>query len=280
MNTPQQTCPEGEISIRWLGQSGFYIRTAQAGIVVDAYLSTALEELTRDDPRCRHVRIYPPMARAEELCPVDVILCTHAHLDHYDRATVQALFQRNPRAVIVAPKTMEAQLLRDGFPAQALRLADVCHTITEGAVRIDSVPGKHNEFDNPDPECYPYLGYIITVGGYRLYHAGDTLLYPQLGDRLAPQQIDIAMLPINGYDQDRIERGFMSNMTCTEAADLACRIGAKLVIPCHYDMFYINTEQIGNFVNYINRAHRQQPYWVPVPGKTFLYPEPKGATNV
>ncbi len=264
------------LTIQWLGQSGFYIRGANCSFVIDPYLSDTLEQLTRDDPQTRHVRIYPPSVGVEDLGPVDIIFCTHEHLDHYDRPTVARLWQRNPQAVIVAPCTMKEQLLRDGFPQQVLRLADGKNPFTVKGVRVQGIPGKHNRFDSKDALAYPWLGYFLTVDGYRLYHAGDTLLYPELPAILAACNLDIAFLPINGYDARRIEKGFMSNMTCEEAADLAWQAGVRMVIPCHYDMFYINTEQVGNFINYINRAHREQPYWVPVPGKTFLYPETKG----
>ena len=45
------------------------------------------------------------------------------------------------------------------------------------------------------------------------------------------------------------------------------------MIPCHYDMFTLNTEQIGKFVNYVNNKKGMPDYWIPVIGEMLLYKE-------
>ena len=80
---------------------------------------------------------------------------------------------------------------------------------------------------------------MIRVGRWTIYHSGDTLLYPGLVAKLrrfAP--IDLALLPING---NKPERRVAGNLDGAEAAQLGHAIGARCVIPCHYEMFAFNT---------------------------------------
>ena len=78
----------------------------------------------------------------------------------------------------------------------------------------------------------------MRFGAFSLYHAGDCVLYEGQVERLRPFAVDLALLPINGRAPERRVPG---NFTGPEAARLAHAIGARLVIPCHYDMFEFNT---------------------------------------
>jgi L-ascorbate metabolism protein UlaG (beta-lactamase superfamily) len=62
---------------------------------------------------------------------------------------------------------------------------------------------------------------------------------------LRPFSVDLALLPINGNDPSR---GVAGNLNAQEAAELAKAIGAKCVIPCHYDLFTFNTANVNDFV--------------------------------
>ena len=90
------------------------------------------------------------------------------------------------------------------------------------------------------------------LGSITVYHSGDTLRYPRMVELLRPFAIDVALLPING---NRPERRVAGNLFGDEAARLAQDIGARLVVPCHYDMFEFNTESPDLFVG--NLPQRQ-----------------------
>src|SRR5205823_968368 len=82
----------------------------------------------------------------------------------------------------------------------------------------------------------------------RLYHSGDTILYPGLAERLARARLDVAFLPINGRDARRAALGVAGNMTFDEVERI-CRIARpRFVVPHHYDMFTFNTADVGDFV--------------------------------
>jgi L-ascorbate metabolism protein UlaG (beta-lactamase superfamily) len=83
------------------------------------------------------------------------------------------------------------------------------------------------------------VGFVVKCGRWRLYHSGDTTAYAGLGQRLRPFALDIALLPINGQ---------LGNMDGGEAAHVSKEAGARLAIPCHYDMFEFNTAAPDDFV--------------------------------
>src|SRR5579872_4077675 len=101
------------------------------------------------------------------------------------------------------------------------------------------------------------MGYVICFGSWTIYHPGDTVLYPGMEERLRQYPIDVAILPINGRAPERRVAG---NLDGREAANLAKSIGARLVIPCHYEMFEFNTAPPDEFVEECGRIG--QPYRV------------------
>jgi L-ascorbate metabolism protein UlaG (beta-lactamase superfamily) len=79
---------------------------------------------------------------------------------------------------------------------------------------------------------------IVQIGKLILYHSGDCVLYDGLVERLTKWKIDLALLPINGRDPMRDVPG---NFNAEEAVRLGKAIHARLVVPCHYEMFEFNT---------------------------------------
>jgi L-ascorbate metabolism protein UlaG (beta-lactamase superfamily) len=114
-----------------------------------------------------------------------------------------------------------------------------------GGFRISAVASAHESVEVDAVGRCRYLGYVIEFGGWAVYHSGDTVLHPGLAKSLRPFRIDIALLPINGRSPERRVAG---NLNAREAAWLGREIGARMVIPCHYDMFAFNTASVDGFV--------------------------------
>jgi L-ascorbate metabolism protein UlaG (beta-lactamase superfamily) len=112
-----------------------------------------------------------------------------------------------------------------------------------------------------------FLGYVLQFGGWSLYHSGDTLRYDGMAEKLRPSAVDVALLPINGRAPERRVAG---NLSGSEAAELAYDIGAKLVIPCHYDMFEFNTAPPDAFADTCRRLG--QPFRILRCGERFESP--------
>jgi L-ascorbate metabolism protein UlaG (beta-lactamase superfamily) len=173
-------------NIHWLGHAGFKI-TGRRVIYVDPYQLK-----------------FPEVG--------DVILITHDHYDHCSPDDVKWL--RKGSTVIVAPEACASRFQGD------VRVVKPGDTLTIKGTTVDVVPAY-----NLDKQFHPKeaggVGYVITTAeGFRVYHAGDTDLIPEM-DQI---EADIALLPVGGtYTMDAVE-----------AAQAANTIKPRAAIPMHW----------------------------------------------
>lgn len=242
--------PGNGVLLWWLGQSGFLVKSAASSVLFDPYLSDSLTRKYEhtDQP---HVRMTRRVVDPAALTGIDVITSTHNHTDHLDAETLLPLLAANPQAALVIPEANRAFVAdRLGCdPAWPCGLTDG-QSLHLGNIEIAAVPAAHNEGDRDERGRCRYLGYIVRLGSVTIYHSGDTLRYPGMAELLKPFDVDVALLPING---NRPERRVAGNLFGDEAAQLARDIGARLVIPCHYEMFAFNTEPTDLFVQTCER---------------------------
>jgi L-ascorbate metabolism protein UlaG (beta-lactamase superfamily) len=230
----------------WLGQSGFLIQWQARHLLLDPYLS---DSLTRkyagtDKP---HVRMTERVAPPERLDFIDVATSSHNHTDHLDADTLLPLRRVNPRLAIVAPAAnLEFAAQRLDLRPEDLLGIDAGQSLSVAGFTLHAVPAAHETVDrDPQGRCL-FVGYVIRFGPWTVYHSGDTVLYPGMVDLLRPWKVDVALLPINGRGPERRVAG---NLWGREAARLAWDISARLVIPCHYEMFEFNTASPDEFVS-------------------------------
>jgi len=172
--------------ITWLGHDSF--RIAAPGVV-----------------------IYVDPWKLQKADGADLILITHEHHDHFSPADVEKL--RKPDTTILTIQQVAAQLKGD---VQVVKPGDKVEVkgITVAAV------AAYNPAKQFHPRSAGHVGYVLTVGGRRIYHAGDTDMIPEM-DRL---EVDVALLPVGGK----------YTMTATEAAEAADKIKPKVAVPMHW----------------------------------------------
>jgi L-ascorbate metabolism protein UlaG (beta-lactamase superfamily) len=229
----------------WLGQSGFLVQWQGHHLLLDPYLSDSLTQKYSgtDKP---HVRMTERVVAPDRLDFIDVVTSSHNHTDHLDPETLGALLRVNPKMELVIPEAnRELAVNRLGIVVELPRGLDVGKAVQLAGFKIHGVPAAHNLLETDSWGRHKYLGYIIEAGSWTLYHSGDTKLFDGMEEALRDRRIDVALLPING---DLPERRVAGNLDGREAATLAKAIGARLVIPCHYDMFAFNTASPELFV--------------------------------
>jgi len=223
----------------WLGQSGFLVQYQGRHLLLDPYLSDSLTRkyASTDKP---HVRMTERVIAPERLDFIDAVTSSHNHTDHLDAETLGPLLRVNPGMKLIVPEANRRFVAeRLGIdPSMPIGIDDG-GTAEVAGFHFTGVSSAHEELSNQ------YMGYVIRVGPWTLYHPGDTVLYPGMTDRLRPHHIDIALLPINGRAPERRVAG---NLNGREAAALAKEIGARIVIPCHYEMFEFNTASPDEFI--------------------------------
>jgi L-ascorbate 6-phosphate lactonase len=254
----------GEVALWSLGQSGFVLKGHGGVAVIDPYLSNSVEEAS-ELPHGTWARSFAPPVAPEELGCVDVLLTTHAHQDHCDRVTIEAVLGASPSGRICGPYPVRQMLNEWGIPATRVMPFPLDHPVHVGGIEVTAVPAAHHGFDCNAAGEPAYVGYVLGFDGVRVYHAGDTLLYDGLEARLRPLRIDVALLPVNGRDAVRERLGIIGNTDAREAFWLAEAIGAPIVVPMHNDLFDVNRlpwphvwSTLETFYPHL-RCHRLQP---------------------
>ncbi|MGC4047108.1 MAG: MBL fold metallo-hydrolase [Armatimonas sp.] len=223
------------LHVWWLGQSGFLASHNGVRVLFDPYLSDSLtvKYAQTDKP---HTRMTERVIAPERLTGLSLITSTHNHTDHLDAETLLPLFASNPEAQLVLPA------VNTGFAANRLGWGETDSRFLPleikqfkdlGAISVYGIAAAH---ENLSPE---FMGFVVKIGPWVLYHSGDTIPYEGMADSLAALSIHVALLPINGRLPERRVSG---NLWGDEAAYLAEAIGAQVAVPCHYEMFEFNTE--------------------------------------
>jgi L-ascorbate metabolism protein UlaG (beta-lactamase superfamily) len=155
--------------------------------------------------------IYIDPWKVGEGKPADLILVTHAHHDHLSPEDVAEL--ATAETVIVCPASCAEEVPGD------VRAISVGDSLQVGPVLIEAVPSYN--VDKPNhPEEAGNVGYVVQVGGRRIYHAGDTDMIPEMADI----RCDVALLPVGGT----------YTMDAEEAAQALARIKPQVAIPIHW----------------------------------------------
>lgn len=233
------------LHIWWLGQSGFLLQYNGHHLLFDPYLSDSLSQKYADTDK-PHVRVSEQVVDPARLTGINVVTSSHNHTDHLDADTLRPLMATNPAIQFIIPEANRAFIAdRLNTNAEGFTGLNDNQNITVGPFVFHGVPAAHNELERDSEGRCKFMGFVVEIGHFRVYHSGDTLWYEGMEDILRPFNVDVAFLPING---NKPERRVAGNLNPDEAARLGHAIGAKLVIPHHYDLFAFNTADPADFV--------------------------------
>ncbi len=252
--------PDGAVALWWLGQHSFVAKGGVRTLAFDLYLSDFPGNVTR---------AYPSPVQPEALDGLDVVFCTHDHIDHLDPWTLKPLAAASPAAVFVVPEVSAAKAGALLSPERVVgSRADRPFQIK--GVEVLPIPAAHDRLEGAE-EGYWCQGFIVRLGGVVLCHTGDTVMYDGMVERIREAQVDALLAPINGRDYFRTRRDIIGNLDVREAADLAAAAGVKLLIPAHWDLFAGNAENPGRLFEYLARVHPEQPCHYMARGERFIY---------
>jgi L-ascorbate metabolism protein UlaG (beta-lactamase superfamily) len=237
--------PPGELGITFIGHSSFLIQVGGRNILIDPVFSSRLVMLRR----FRH-----PGLRIADLPPIDLVLLTHAHMDHLDRASLRKIVRQQQRMYESAPVAVVPVRVDDlvndlGF--RSVETTETWHTLRHSGIEITRTPSRHwgaRMFNDTDRG---FGGYVLRAGPHSLYHSGDTAYFPgfrEIGLRLSPE---IALLPIGAYHPDN----FRTVHTSPEDALQAFHdLDSRVMIPMHYGTFRLSYEPMHEPVERLREA--------------------------
>lgn len=257
---------DDSLHIWWLGQSGYLLHVNGTYFLTDPYLSDSLtlKYAGTDKP---HVRMSEKVLDPDTLHFIDFVSSSHNHTDHLDADTLIPILKNNPGIKFIIPEANRSFVAtRCQCPIDFPVGLDDRSMHSFGHVSIHGIPAAHETVDRNEAWQPIYMGYIIYINQYCIYHSGDCIPFPGLEEILKKYHIDIAFLPVNGRAPERKVSG---NFTIQEACDLAKAVQVKMVIPCHYDMFEFNTVNVNDLPRYAESIHQQ--YKILSHGELFTY---------
>lgn len=241
------------VGLSWLGQAGFALRYSNHRLLIDPYLSDYLAH-KYTGKELSHVRIMPPPMEAGHVRDLDLVLCSHRHGDHMDPDSLPILARNNPRCRFMVPRAELDSAANIGLSRSRLipvNDGDTFHLCDDIQIRV--IPSAHETLKQNDKGEHYFLGFVLRMGAFTIYHSGDCVVYEDLARRLRQMQVDLALLPVNGRSQRLATLGILGNMTFDEARDLCLEAGIGALVPHHFGMFDFNTVDPGELQRQIER---------------------------
>jgi L-ascorbate metabolism protein UlaG (beta-lactamase superfamily) len=219
---------EGEIGLHWFGQNSFALKDAAGTIVqIDPYFP-------HDRPAERFLHPEPPLDETE--LRTDIVLLTHDHGDHTCVESLQRIHGAFPAARFVGPVESMNRMRGAGFPESQLTVIAAGDSMSLGAMQVHAFWSKPPE-GAPDDDIHPpdvaHLGYVIELGGTKVYVTGDLInTYADHDALVAPVAAlapDVGLLTMHPTEG---EFPYFDG-----AVKLAVKLGLKAAVPAHYACF-------------------------------------------
>ena len=252
---------DGDDSILFVGNATVLLRLAGLNILTDPNFVHAGEDVPLGYGLSTR-RLVDPALEIEDVLPLDLVLLSHYHGDHFDRVAEERL----PRKLPIVTTREAADILGDkGFVAadglETWESRDVPGT--RGRVRFTSLPGRHAPallsvalpvVMGTLVEVWP-SGPAVSAGTgepqLRLYISGDTIFYEGLRDiRERVPSIDLALLHLGGT---RV-MGLTVTMDADQGLELVKLLEPRVVTPIHYDDYEAFKSPLVDFVEAVKGA--------------------------
>lgn len=253
--TPMQGEPKAPILVApdqlaatFIGHSSFLLQIGGRNVLIDPVFSARLIALRR---------LRRPGVRIPDLPPIDLVLLTHAHMDHLNPPSLRRVIAHNQHVVgrppaVVTPWGVEDLVSSLGFSRvttlewwQEMRIAGLDITMT---------PSKHWGARFFKDTHRGYGGYVLRSNDHSIYHSGDTAYFDgfsKIGRRLQPQ---LALLPIGAYNPDNYRAVHTSP---EEALQGFLDLGAERMIPMHYGTFRLSQEPVDEPIKRLRAAAKR-----------------------
>jgi len=230
---PRVAAWSGEgLQAAWIGHSTVLIRVDGFTILTDPVFSARIG--IKIGPFTLGVkRLVQPAVHIPQLPVPDLILLSHAHMDHLDRPSLRKL-ENLSTSVITAVGTSDLLRANHYRAVHELRWGE-SHRVGPANVRAFEV--KHWGARTRTDVHRGYNGYLIEAGGYRIIFGGDTAYTDLFRQVRTSKPVDLAIMPIGAYNP-----WIHAHCNPEQALMMANHVSAEFVLPVHHRTFKLSNE--------------------------------------
>lgn len=231
--TPQPKLWSAEgLHAAWLGHSTVLLKIDGFTIITDPVFSArvgiSLGPLTVGIKRL--VEVALPY---EDLPPVDLVLLSHAHMDHFDLPSLRRL-ENAKTQVVTADHTSNLLRVRRYGGVHELRWKE---SVDIGPIKITAFEVAHWGARMRGDTYRGFNGYVLEIGKRRVVFGGDTAYTDSFKSVRTSQPVDLAIMPVGAYDP-----WIRVHCNPEQAVQMANHTGAEFVLPVHHQTFQLSRE--------------------------------------
>jgi len=265
-----------DITVSWIGHSTVLINIFGKWILTDPLLFERVGVYflgTNMGPR----RITPPALQFDEMPKPDIILLSHAHMDHMDYLTLKHFAEKFPRQIDVVTAYLTKDVI-DDLEWKSIKVLDWNEEGAVSGVNFKAMEVKHfgqrMPWEKDRSRGYlkdgrSYNAYIFEYNGRKILFGGDTA-YTTLFEKAKDENVDIALMPIGAYNPwSRV------HVNPEEALKMAAMVNARYFVPMHTKTIKQGSEPFNEPIDWLKKSVVNYKVKLAIDsiGQTFVLPK-------
>lgn len=224
--------PDQGLHAAWLGHSTVLIKADGFVIITDPVFSNRVG-LNLGPMTVGLKRLVEPAEELINLPHADLLLLSHAHMDHFDLPSLRAL-QDPKTSVVTAAGTRDLLRRRTFKRIHELRWNETCQV---GPATIKAFQVNHWGARVRTDTWRGFNGYLVEVGRYRFIFGGDTAFTDTFRGVRTAKRVDLAIMPIGAYNP-----WIRVHCNPEQALSMATHAGSEFILPVHHQTFVLGRE--------------------------------------
>lgn len=229
---PALQWPDRGLYAAWLGHSTVLLKVDGVTILTDPVFSKRVG-LNLGPVTLGVKRLVEPAIAPSHLPKIDLVLISHAHMDHVDLPSLRKLESRHTR-VVTAANTSDLLRVKRYAGVEELRWNDQTRA---AGIEVRAFEVNHWGARMRTDTYRGYNGYVLQAGRYRILFAGDTAMTSAFRGVRAARAFDLALMPVGAYNP-----WIRFHCTPEQAWQMANDARAEFVIPVHHQTFQLSRE--------------------------------------
>ncbi len=259
---------DGALTAAWLGHATVLMNFHGVNVLTDPVFSARAGLRILPGFTLGPKRYVQPALAIAELPRIEIVLLTHAHMDHLDLASLKKL----DRSATVVTARATADLLRGMNFKKIIELdwgQSAGIETRGGPLRVEAFEVNHWGARMQHDTYRGFNGYVLERASLRVVVSGDTAFTPLFGRLRDGGPVDLMLAPIAAYDP-----WIAAHCTPEQAVEMADMAGARYVMPIHHQTFKLSWEPMDEPIARFKNALAAEPWRIALTeiGETFTLP--------